>query len=316
MSKQRNSKSAKSNVGKLASDQPQNCDQDQSALREGKDETLSSPATRAQESFSVYYVSLSVVVVLVAGLLAFSVSHRFKNSVTVPTKADTKPKGLVLLTEEELSKHDGSDPNVPVYLSILGRIYDVDKGRQHYEVGSGYNVFAGRDSTPSFVTGEFSREKATDDVKGLSPEEMLGVKEWLDFYRKDYIYVGKLIGRYYDSEGNPTEALKEAKTVIKEGQKLKKLQEAQNKRYPGCNSKWNAEEGSTVWCSQNSGGISRSWVGVPRKMFKPGKKDSKCVCIKTTGPSSDTGEGNDGDLNNPTMKQYVGCGKYDASCKL
>lgn len=65
-----------------------------------------------------------------------------------------------------------------------------------------------------------------------------------------------------------------------------------------------------------SGGISRSWVGVPRKMFKPGKKDSKCVCIKTTGPSNDTGEGNDGDLNNPTMKQYVGCGKYDASCKL
>lgn len=166
------------------------------------------------------------------------------------------------------------------------------------------------------LSQENSHEKATDDVKGLSPEEMLGVKEWLDFYRKDYSYVGKLIGRYYDSEGNPTEALNEAKIVIKEGQKLKKLQEAENKRYPGCNSKWNAEEGSTVWCSKNSGGISRNWVGVPRKMFKPGKKDSKCVCVKTTGPSSESGEGNDGDLNNPIMKQYPGCGKYDVSCKL
>lgn len=315
MSKQRNLKSAKPSVGKLPSDQTQNCDQDQSALGQGKDKTLSSKATRAQESFSVYYVLLSLVVIVIAGLLAFFVSHHVKNSVTVPTKTDTKPK-VVLFTEEELSKHDGSDPNIPIYLSILGRIYDVDKGRQHYKVGSGYNVFAGRDSTPSFVTGEFAREKATDDVKGLSPEEMLGVKEWLDFYRKDYSYVGKLIGRYYDSEGNPTEALNEAKIVIKEGQKLKKLQEAENKRYPGCNSKWNAEEGSTVWCSENSGGISRNWVGVPRKMFKPGKKDSKCVCVKTTGPSSESGEGNDGDLNNPIMKQYSGCGKYDVSCKL
>ena len=101
------------------------------------------------------------------------------------------------------------------------------------------------------MTGVFSREKAIDDVKGLSPEEMLGIKEWLDFYRKDYTFVGKLIGRYYDSEGNPTEALHEAKAVIKEGQKLKKQQEAENKRFPGCNSRWSVEEGSTVWCSQN-----------------------------------------------------------------
>lgn len=250
MSKQRNLKSAKSTAGKIASDPAQYGDQDKSALREGKDETSSSKVAGAQGAFNVYYVLLSVVVVLIAGFLALSVSHHFTKSVTVTTKADIKPK-LLLLTEEELSKHDGSDPNVPIYLAILGRIYNVDKGRRHYEIGSGYNVFAGRDSSPSFVTGEFSREKATDDVKGLSPEEMLGIKEWLDFYRKDYTYVGKLIGRFYDSEGNPTEALKEAKVVIKEGQKLKKLQEAENKRYPGCNSKWNVEEGSTVWCSQN-----------------------------------------------------------------
>ena len=64
-----------------------------------------------------------------------------------------------------------------------------------------------------------------------------------------------------------------------------------------------------------SAGISRDWVGVPRKMFKPGKRDHKCVCIKTTGSSSDTGQGNEGDLNHPNMKQYPNCGKYDVSCK-
>ena len=51
-------------------------------------------------------------------------------------------------------------------------------------------------------------------------------------------------------------------------------------------------------------------------MFKPGKKDAKCVCIRTKGPSSDTGEGNEGDLKNPNMQQYPGCDKYDVSCKL
>lgn len=51
-----------------------------------------------------------------------------------------------------------------------------------------------------------------------------------------------------------------------------------------------------------SGGISRSWVGVLRKMFKLGKKDFKCVCIKIIGLLSDIGEGNDGDLNNLIMK--------------
>lgn len=78
-------------------------------------------------------------------------------------------------------------------------------------------MFVGWDFMLLFVIGEFLREKVMDDVKGLFLEEMLGVKEWLDFYRKDYIYVGKLIGCYYDSEGNFIEVLKEVKIVIKEG---------------------------------------------------------------------------------------------------
>lgn len=315
MSRQRNLKSSKSwNLDKLSSDQACS-DQGQGGNRRASHRDNDAVFSKVSRAFILW----SVAAVLIAGLLIFTVIRQFTNPFANPNHSETakatiKPKPL--LTEEELSKHDGSNPSIPIYISILGRVYDVDKGRRHYEVGSGYNVFAGRDSTPSFVTGAFSREKAVDDVKGLSPEEMLGIKEWLDFYRKDYTFVGKLIGRYYDSEGNPTEALNEAKAVIKEGQKLKKLQEAENKRFPGCNSRWSLEEGSTVWCSQNSAGINRDWAGVPRKMFKPGKKDPTCVCVKTTGPSSDTNEGNEGDLRNPNLQEYPGCDKYDASCKL
>jgi len=319
MSRERNIRSTKKPGNLDASDVAQSSSGENKDL---KKDALSSKSSGAQTFVKVYYVLMPVVVVIIAGLLTFIVTRQqsgsaketTKTSQTVTPKETTKKQ--VLLTAGELAMHDGSDPNTPVYIAILGRIYDVEKGRRHYEVGSGYNVFAGRDSTPSFVTGKFAREEATDDVKGLSPEEMMGVKDWLDFYRKDYTYVGKLIGRYYDSEGNPTEALKEAKEVIKEGQRLKKLQEAENKRFPGCNSRWSADEGSVVWCSENSAGIKRDWAGVPRKMFKPGKKDPKCVCIRTTGPSSDTGEGNEGDLNNANMKLYPNCGKYDVSCKL
>ena len=250
MSRQRNVKSSQSwNLDKLSSDQAcsdEGQDENRCASRKDND-TVFSKVSGACMLWSVTGVLITV-------LLIFTVTQQFANPFAHPNHSETakatiKPKPL--LTEEELSKHDGSNPNIPIYISILGRVYDVDKGRRHYEVGSGYNVFAGRDSTPSFVTGVFSREKAIDDVKGLSPEEMLGIKEWLDFYRKDYTFVGKLIGRYYDSEGNPTEALHEANAVIKEGQKLKKQQEAENKRFPGCNSRWSVEEGSTVWCSQN-----------------------------------------------------------------
>ncbi|KAK3730863.1 hypothetical protein QZH41_009968 [Actinostola sp. cb2023] len=220
------------------------------------------------------------------------------------------------MTATELAKHDGSDPSVPIYIAILGRVYDVDKGRRHYGKDSGYNVFAGRDSTPSFVTGVFSREKATDDVTGLSPEEMLGIKEWMDFYRKDYTYLGKVIGRYYNENGKPTSALKEAKALIKEGKLLREKQKDDDKKFPPCNSKWSQNEGAEVWCSQESGGIHRSWEGVPRQLFKPGSRDPKCVCVRTTGASSDTLEGSEGDLNHPNIKLYPGCNKMDISCKI
>ena len=271
MSRQRNQKSSRSwNLDKFASDHA--CSDQGSGNRCASHVERDTPYT--QKFVSVYSIVLSIVVVLIAGLLTLTVTIHFANHHTTTAKATAKSKPL--LTEEELLKHDGSNPDIPIYISILGRIYNVDKGRRHYEVGSGYNVFAGRDSTPSFVTGVFAREQATDDVKGLSPEEMLGIKEWLDFYKKDYTYVGKLIGRYYDSEGNPTEALNEAKAVIKKGQKLKKLQEAENKRFPGCNSRWSVEEGSTVWCSENRYALLKCWQIPPspsqKSLIIPGRE--------------------------------------------
>lgn len=204
------------------------------------------PMTLTNTSGVLYinYILLPIVMIVLSVLFLYFTQKEDQKEVK-----SSQPKKGILMTATELSKHDGSDPSIPIYIAILGRVYDVDKGKRHYGKDSGYNVFAGRDSTPSFVTGQFSRDKATDDVTGLSPEEMLGIKEWMDFYRKDYTYIGKVIGRYYDENGSPTPALKKAKKLIKEGKLLRDKQKEDDKKLPPCNSKWSQNEGSEVWCS-------------------------------------------------------------------
>ena len=55
-----------------------------------------------------------------------------------------------------------------------------------------------------FSTG--SPDKANDEIDDLSDEAVCGIVGWAMFYRshENYTYVGKVIGRYYDSEGKPT----------------------------------------------------------------------------------------------------------------
>lgn len=50
--------------------------------------------------------------------------------------------------------------------------------------------FAGHDASRCFITGKFAPEDISDDVTGLSSEELLSLKNWLDFYRKEYIEIG------------------------------------------------------------------------------------------------------------------------------
>jgi hypothetical protein len=51
------------------------------------------------------------------------------------------------------------------------------------------------------VSGDFKEAGLTDDLDGLSHQDYIGLEEWLKFYHKDYKYVGKLVGRFYQSDG-------------------------------------------------------------------------------------------------------------------
>ena len=50
----------------------------------------------------------------------------------------------VVLTPLELSKYDGAEGNKGPYLGFLGYVFDVEKGREHYGPGGGYEFFAGK----------------------------------------------------------------------------------------------------------------------------------------------------------------------------
>jgi predicted heme/steroid binding protein len=124
--------------------------------------------------------------------------------------APTKKNRVV--TKEELAKHAASeDSTEPVWLAIMGQVFDVSKAPKYYGVEGGYRFFTGLDGTRAFVTGnplltegEFNSTGLREDVDGLTADQCKSIKEWTDFYHKDYVYVGRLAGKWYDESGSPT----------------------------------------------------------------------------------------------------------------
>ncbi|XP_078403972.1 neuferricin isoform X1 [Cetorhinus maximus] len=235
-----------------------------------------------------------------------------------------------LFTKSELSRYNGEKGSPGLYLAILGQVFDVSRGKKHYGPGGSYSFFAGRDACRAFVSGDFTENGLVDDVSGLSPSEMLSLHEWLAFYKKEYIFKdlrsvftsiflqGKLIGTYYDYNGEPTQSLIDVELTVTQGRKLKVESELENKIFPPCNSEWTSTKGGRVWCSSRSGGIERNWAGVPRKLYKPGSRNHRCACVRTTGPpfNQPSSPQNRGDLDNPALQEYEGCHSLSDTCAI
>ncbi|ESO95497.1 hypothetical protein LOTGIDRAFT_116983 [Lottia gigantea] len=221
-----------------------------------------------------------------------------------------------LLTKDELAKFKES----PIYLAILGKVYDVTEGKRHYCKGAGYEGFSGRDGTRAFITGDFTEAGLIEDIRGLTLPEFLGLHEWQQKYDKDYTYIGKVIGEYYDEKGQPTETLIAFNHHLKEAFAEKDLDALDMSLFPPCNSEWTEATGKRIWCTEWSGGIRRSWVGLPREYLRAGKTQPRCACVKDIGPPSSQPDSknhkNNGDLDNPSLKVYSGCDPKAVSCSF
>ncbi|CAG0901387.1 unnamed protein product [Darwinula stevensoni] len=225
----------------------------------------------------------------------------------------------IVLTPEELALHDGRDER-PIYLALLGRIYDVSAGRKHYGPGGSYAFFTGRDGSRAFVTGDFTDAGLTDEVSGLSVQDYRGLDEWSDFYDREYEYIGKVVGRFYDEKGKKTKYAKQVERWIGEAFSAKEAEDEEKKVMPPCNSEWKQGQRPRVWCSDKSGGISRDWAGVPRRLYNPGG-ETRCVCVKNFGPPTHRYAGVEhsedrGDLDHPQLREYEDCDPASVSCLL
>ncbi|XP_058754064.1 membrane-associated progesterone-binding protein 4-like [Vicia villosa] len=204
-----------------------------------------------------------------------------------------------LFSTEELSLFNGTDQGLPILLGILGSVFDVTKGKSHYGSGGGYNHFAGRDASRAFVSGNFTGDGLTDSLRNLSSTEVKSVVDWRDFYHKSYKYVGKLVGRYYDSEGNPTKYLKGVEAKAARGAQLLEKQKIEEAKQPSCSSSWSQDDGGQVWCD----------VGYPRLILRPiemaltGKISKRCACFEES------------QLGQSGLELYEGCDYHANRCK-
>ena len=78
-----------------------------------------------------------------------------------------------------------SSDDGPLYLSILGQVYDVSSGRKNYGKDGGYSFFTGRDATRAYITGDFTND-LNSNLEGLKPEQFVEIVTWVKFYRGQY----------------------------------------------------------------------------------------------------------------------------------
>eukprot|EP01083_Nonionella_stella_P016500 46062_1 len=187
-----------------------------------------------------------------------------------------------MFTAEELSQFDGVKDS-KIYLAVIGEVFDVTKGKNYYGPDAGgYSGFAAKDGSRAFAIGGFTEKELVPDITDLDPSSVISIYDWMTFYRKDYIPVGKLIGLYYGEDGKATEYRKKVEELILKGYLAKKQTEDMSKKYPRCNSQSGSRVRNRVWCSDMSGGIERGWSGVPRKFMDPtlgGKGRTRCACV-------------------------------------
>ncbi|XP_015604489.1 neuferricin isoform X2 [Cephus cinctus] len=212
-----------------------------------------------------------------------------------------------LFTTDDLKRYNNL--NDGLYLSVLGQIYDVTKGEKHYGKGAAYNAFVGRDASLAFVTGDFTEEGLIDDISSLSAQQTKDLYGWIQFYKDNYVYKGKLIGRYYDEDGNPTSEFYKYHEKLKIGEQEKSKEEEKKRMFPPCNIEWKIDVGTRVWCTKKSGGIERNWVGVPRMFYEnPGSSNYRCACVNIQSKLYNENKG--------SLREYAGCAKGSTHCTI
>jgi len=92
-------------------------------------------------------------------------------------------------TAETLAQFNGVN-GCPIYISVLGVVYDVSAGRDFYGPGASYHCFVGKDSSRSLAKMQINDLEANASWRNLNEEHMKTLQEWRDKYQSKYPVVG------------------------------------------------------------------------------------------------------------------------------
>ena len=122
--------------------------------------------------------------ILLIAFVALTVYRLRPVDVTLPKQ----PPAVVFrtFTPRILLKYNGLN-DMPVYLAVKGKVYDVTPGRNFYGPGGPYENFAGRDATRGLACQSFDEEMLTKDLDGplddcsdLSKDEKENLNGWVE----------------------------------------------------------------------------------------------------------------------------------------
>jgi len=177
---------------------------------------------------------INIVLLLVIGFLIYKL---LKPESDVGSSIDIEPPLAPMkkkdFTPRQLKPYDGTkselNPDSRILLGVLGKVYDMTKGKGFYGPGGPYSVFAGRDASRALATFDVhSVSEEYDDLSDLKQSELNEVKEWDLQFSEKYTYVGKLLKpgeqptSYSDDEGTDDED-----AIAEENRKLKRLSSGQ-----------------------------------------------------------------------------------------
>ncbi|GAB7362982.1 hypothetical protein MBLNU230_g3277t1 [Neophaeotheca triangularis] len=142
-----------------------------------------------------------------------------------PPSSSPSPASQLHLTDSALRPHDGTNPDLPLYLAINGTIYDVSASPSFYGPGGPYGHFAGRDASRAWVTECWDDEaQLTWDMSGV--EEMF-TPRWMDEEMEEAAE-GKVAGETTDEdEGMKAMVVERARAVV---EKLGKVGAAEREK--------------------------------------------------------------------------------------
>ena len=247
------------------------------------------------------------------------------NATEAATRQVTLPTGerVLVLLPQHVANFRGKKfggPESPLYLVILGEVFDVSTGRDKYE--GEYGQFLGHDASRSFHTGEFKDDEVRSDILDFgATQKLLDVTGWRDFYRKHetYKFVGRVVGSYYDRDGRATATLEEVERLKETALTRQAADAAFGQTVLGCNMKHVAAEHSTVIdCRSHPADAGSGLPLTPRLLTWRtafGHESQRCACVPAHWTPADMLPPPDG-VAVLKLDVYQGCQPADSWCNI